>query len=200
MTSDAVKKGLPTWAKILIGLVIAGTVLLVAVVIGGFVLIGNIQKDATNPAYIEKVTKSIVDIQALPPGYNYQMALDIGGLKTVVFQHKPDGTQITLVHFPQASTKTSEEMTTELVDKGFPAQGASGKFEVTSKGTETVAGQPMSYVLGTATNRTGTKEPGMIGTVISPDKTKTLMIYGSTPGDKYNMDATKAFLSSIKGF
>ena len=152
------KKGFPGWAKVLIGLVIAGTVLLVALVIGSVVLIGNIQKDSTNPVYIEKVARSMVNIESLPPGFNYQMALDIGGLKTIVIQHKADGTQLTLVLFPKTDGKKSPaDLTNELVDKGFPEQGASGKFEITGKGTEAVGGENMSYALGTSTNKAGQK-------------------------------------------
>ncbi len=201
MTSEAKKGGLPTWAKILIGLVVVGTIGVVAFLVGIVLFFGNMSKQATDPAYISRVVKSVAVVQdPLPQGFQYQMAIEIMGANMFIVNHKPDNLQLIMGMMPPSDKKedSAESMTQELSRKGIPNVGTS--FEVTGKGVETVAGEQMPYVLGTTQDKTGQKIEGLIGAILTKDHKKAILFYGISQKSPYNMDATKEFLGVIKSF
>jgi hypothetical protein len=193
------KGGMPVWAKVLIAVFVVGTVLVVGGLVCLFVFVSNIQKQAKDPAYIAKVRESIADM-TLPANFSDTAGFDLVGSKIVCVTHKPDNLELTLTKLPAASeNKTAAQITDQFASRGMPMAGGSAPIEVSSKGTETVGGEQMPYVLGTSTNKTGTKCQTMLGAVITKDK-NLVVFYALTPGDKYDMDATKEFLGSIKSF
>jgi hypothetical protein len=193
------KKGLPTWAKVAIGIVVVVAISL-SIFIGGMVwFIGNMGQKARDPVYISQVAKSIAVIdEPLPKGFVYQAAVDILGAKMIMIANDQSGLGVILGLLPSGSNpnKQPTELTKELASKGIP--NISSSFKITGEGTEMVAGNPMSYVVGTSEMGDKGTIQGMIGCLVTKDKSKTIVFYGFSPGKEYDMLSTKAFLSSIK--
>jgi hypothetical protein len=202
MTSEEGKGGLPTWAKVLIGLVIVVILGVGGLVVGGIVFFQNASKQWTDPVAIAKVSQSIADFpEPLPEGYKYLMGMDLAGIKTVTVEHADDKQTIIIMSFPKKDKTDAQTMVNELFEKGVKTQQTQAKFEdVKSKGTETVAGLSMPYIIGTMTDNTGNKAEGMVGCIVSETKSETIFIYGMQPqGAPYNLQATLQLLKSIKG-
>ena len=205
MTSEEKTGGLPTWAKVLIGLVAGGMVIGILAIVGGVWYFGNMMKQAQDPTAIAKTARQIAEFpDPLPQGYQYKLALPIAGINTVAIEHDPDKQMIMFVSYPQNDKSDPKKLIDEVYEKGFspPGQGGGGKIEeVKSRGTELVGGAEMPYIVGSMTDKSGTKIEGMIGCVVSKDKGKTVLIYGMQPGEgAYRLDVTKDLLKTIKTF
>ncbi len=202
MTSEESKGGLPTWAKVLIGLVVVVILAVGGLVVGGIVFFQNASKQWSDPVAINKVAQSIAAFPApLPEGYKYLMGMDLAGIKTVTVEHADDKQAIIIMSFPKKDKTDAQTMVNELYEKGVKTQQTQAKFEdVKSKGTEMVAGLSMPYIIGTMTDNTGKKAEGMVGCLVSETKAETIFIYGlQPPGAPYNLKATLTLLQSIKG-
>ncbi|MBI4533015.1 MAG: hypothetical protein HY711_03630 [Candidatus Melainabacteria bacterium] len=207
MTSDAEKSKLPTWAKVLIGLVVFGIVAVIALGVGAFFFVQNIVKQAQDPAVVSRTAHAIADIpEPLPKGYKYSFAFGMAGINTLVVQHEPDQQMLILISKPQKEDVDADKLVNVLFEAGIKTPGQSGleggKGEkVKLHGTETIGGESMPYIIGTMADKKGTKFDGMVGCVVSKTKDKTVLIYGMQPGGSpYNFEATKEFLKAIRTF
>lgn len=204
MTNGEKQRGMPTWAKVLIGLVVVAIVGGVTMVIGSVIFIQNMYKQALDPAAIARVAGSIGTFpDPLPDGYKFAMGLDVAGIKTLTVEHKPDKQTVIMMSFPRKEDdpKDAQALVNELYEKGVSTQQTSAKFEtVKSRGTEAVDGAQMPYIVGEMTDKTGSKFDGLVACIVSPTRHQTILIYGiQPPGSTYNFDATLKLLKSIKG-
>src|SRR5271155_5574579 len=95
--------GLPTWAKVLIGLVVAGIIGFIALFIGIAVFFQNTFKQAQDPVAIGRVASQIGAFQnPLPDGYKFVMGLNLAGINTLTVEHKPDQQIIFVISYPKA--------------------------------------------------------------------------------------------------
>lgn len=203
MTSEEKKGGLPTWAKVLIGLVVVGIIGIVGLIAGVIVLSQNaVKKD---PAAVEKMAASIATFdKPLPPGWTYVVGIDAVIVKTVTVMHdadkEADQQMVYVASFPKKEKIDADTLASKMLEMGISTPDASAKFEkVNAKGNETVAGQSMPYVTGILTDKSGKKFSGMAGCLVSPTKNETIFIYGiQAKGENYNMDVTRQLLAAIK--
>lgn len=206
MTSEQKKSGLPTWAKILIGIVVGGIVI-GAIAIGGLVwFVGKTVKEASDPVAVARTAKTIADFaDPLPAGFKYVLALPLAGINFVTIEHESDKQVVTIVSYPKQETSDAQQLVDRFYQAGIQSgaeKTAGGKLEdVKVRGTETVGGEPMPYLIGTLADKGGAKFEGFVGCVLPKGKTKTVIVYGMQPaGTGYNVESTKELLRSIKGF
>lgn len=195
------RQGLPTWAKVLIGLVVAGAIgVVIIVAIAAFFLVNSF-KQAQDPVAIAKVADQIGTFQnPLPDGYKYMMGLNLAGIETLTVEHKPDEQIIFVIAYPKAD-QDANSVVERISQTGVNTGQTSAKFEkVTGRGTEQVAGEQMPYIVGTLVDKSGSHE-GMFGCIIPRGKNKTVLIYAAEPaGTSFNLPVTKNFLNSIHSF
>lgn len=167
------QRGLATWAKWLIGIVVGGTILLLATCsVGGYLLYSQF-KDTMDPGHAKEVAATIVDLEELPPRYEYTMGLDVFGQASfIAIQDKPSKLFLTIIKMPNKEKgMTSEKIVEQLAETGVnavPGQTqTAGSIEVKSKGALPVAGQEMPYVMGDSFNKsTGKQAPTFVGCVL----------------------------------
>ena len=207
MTSEVKKSGLPTWAKILIGLVVVVFVIGIVSIVAMIFFVQNVMKQAQDPVAIQRTAKAIADFpEPLPNGYKFAFALGMAGINTVTIEHKSDQQMLIMISYPKSEDTDPKALVQKVFEGGIKAPGQSkledSKFqEVKSQGLEDVAGESMPYMIGSMTDKEGTKYEGMVGCVVSKAKKKTIFLYGMQPGAKgYNLKTTEDFLKTIKSF
>lgn len=207
MTSEVKTGGLPTWAKVLIGFVVFAMIAGIIAIVGAIYFFQDTVKKAQDPANIAKTAQSIADFtQPLPEGYKFALALDMFGVKTVTVEHDADKQTVIFMTAPQKEDTDPQALVNKLFEAGIktPGQpeGASGRFEQEKlRGTETVGGETMPYIVGSMSDKSGTKLEGFVGAIVSKSKGKTIIVYGIQPGEAgYDTNTTKTLLKTIKGF
>ncbi len=187
------KSRLPTWARILVGLFIFGTVVSVGS-IGVFAYMVAISGD---PSRVKEILQSMAKVEDLPPGFRFDRGISLpDGDGVVLVVHEKDGTTFTIMKMPAVNNVDAKSLSTQLASAGTQY---GGKLKVTSTGKETVAGKDFEYILGTVGSGTGKTIEQMRGALIIGNK-RVMTLTGSTPSGPYNMEATKQLLGSIKGF
>lgn len=193
---------LPAWSKILVGTVLACGMTGIIGSIGLVYYFNETAKQATNPAYISNIAKSIADFpEQLPDGFSYQLAATVFGANLLTILHKPDNTILMIGMKPQPADTPeikAREITNDLADKGIP--NVTDEIQIDKSGSEPVAGQTLEYVIGSSSDRDGHPVSSMIGCIAVKDKKKLVLIYGLSQSKSYNFPATQTLLSSIKGF
>lgn len=194
--------GLPLWSKLLAGIVVVAGTCCIAGFTSTVCQLNLIARQATDPAHIASVSKSIASFpEKLPDGFSFQMAATVLGAHMLTILYKPDdtvfmiGTKVLSAGEPELQAK---KMASDLADKGIP--NITDEFHIQKTGSESIAGQTMEYVTGSGSSPDGRVVSGLIGCIAIKDTKKLILIYGLTPSAKYNFDATKALLSSIKSF
>jgi hypothetical protein len=208
------KKGMPTWAKILIGVGVAFVVGIVGILVAAIIFFTNMSHQAVDPVQVKRVAASMLTIgDPLPDGFGYSKGLDLLGMKMVAFSHDQDGLQLIFTSIPSNKSAASlEESINESTDNQALNQVTSGKsrFQSKSKGTEQVGGKTLTYAIGTTEDNLGQSYPSMMGVITPSNEGRLLMVIGlmqnktddgkpiKDPAKTYNIDATKAFLKAIK--
>lgn len=207
MTAEVKKTGLPTWAKVLIGMVVFAIISGIIAVVGLVYFVQDTVKKAQDPAVIAKTAREIAEFtEPLPAGYKFALALDMFGVKTVTVEHDSDKQTLIFMTAPPKEDMDANALVTKLFEAGIKApthpEAAGGRFDKEkSRGTETVGGEPMPYIVGTMSDKSGSKFEGLVGAIVSKPKHKTVIVYGIQPGDQgYNMETTRTLLKTIKGF
>jgi hypothetical protein len=198
MSDEPAKTSMPAWAKLLLGFFIAGVILFLS--IGGYCAywIGNMQKRSGEPAYIASVIHKIADVAAAPANFQYVAAYGVANVNVVLVRYAPDGTDLWLMRIPNPSGQSAHE----IVDQGaeMASHGKGTHMTVSQRGTEKVGGQELDWVEGPAEGPNKKMAHQFVGVVVINNGRESVRIIGITPGDKYNMDATRQFLATIKGF
>jgi hypothetical protein len=199
---EANKGGLPTWAKILIGLVVVGGAGVIIASVGFFFFIKDMVQKAEDPETIVRTTKQIAEFQnPLPEGYKFEAAFTLMNVGTVIVQHPQDKQTLTLISFPKKENDP-KAFVDRIIESGVDSGKSTAKLEeIKSRGDLDVAGVHMPYVIGKMADKSGKTFEGMVGCLVSPTKEKTLLVYGTQPlGTEYNVESTKQFLKAIKSF
>lgn len=203
-------KGIATWLKWLLGIMVVGFVLCLATCGAiGFFGYQTVQ-DAMNPEKAEKVAHNVADIQSLPPTYKYTFGMDMMGVMTMVAINNT-ATKMTymLIKVPTTQAenqpKTADEFVEQMATQGVPqAGGSSGKttIEVKEKGKTKVGGVDMPYIVGISENsNTGKKQPAFLGCVMPTKETAILVCAAGEDETKpIDMAEVNSFLSNIKSF
>jgi hypothetical protein len=199
MTSQVNKAGLPTWAKVLIVLVIVGIVGSITLGIGMFFMFKHMF--VQEPKELKQLAAQTVTLQdPLPAGYNLNMGLDMFGPKVLTFSHDGDQQMIVLISFPKAESNPKamiKDITEHGVDTG---SGRTVAEEIKQQGQAVVGGEEMSYVVGTMTDKSG-RHQGMLGVLVPKNKEKTILIYAVQPNkEPYSFEVTQNFLKAVKSF
>ncbi len=178
------QRGLATWAKWLIGIVVGGTVLLLATCsIVGFALYSQFGK-MLDPDNAKQVTAQIATVKELPPRYKYSLGLDFFGQMTLVaIEDQEAKLLISLIKLPnQDAEMTQEKFVEQIAEAGVPTASSTGqqstaKIEIINKGSMPVGGQEMPYVIGMTVNQnTGDKVPAFLGCSIPQGKKEAILI------------------------
>ena len=198
MPDEEPKTGLPAWAKLLLFLFLGGIVLIVAGLAVATFWLGN----SGNPDYIAKTVKTIAVMpDPLPQGFHYERAIGWGSIAAVIVVHEPDKTVLTLMRAPNPKAEDAKQIVEDIQNSDRLGGGPmSSPVDVKSSGTQKVANEEMYYVVGTPKGIPEDKEQDFAGAIVMHDKHKTILIKGMTPSGSYNIEATKQFLDSIKGF
>jgi hypothetical protein len=133
------RKGLPLWAKILIGVVLfvgIGAVAITWIALSAFKDAG---KRAADPASTSKLAHEIVDIdEPLPAGWRYAMNVNMGELMRIATLHNADSTVV--VNLTKYPNKLSHEVAT--------GQAKGAGMTVSEEGEDNLAGHPVKYLRG----------------------------------------------------
>lgn len=201
------EKGLATWVKVLIGVMIIGTISILVIVGASVWFVGSAVKDLADPAKVRATTDSIAKFEdPLPQGWKFGMALPFGPISIAMLTHEKSGLNVTLLKMPSGG----KEMTTDMVvgeysQKGVPnVSGDTTKptapITVQNKGNLTVGGEPLAYAVGVS-NSGGKKFSQFIGCVIPKSNSSVIIVQGQClKSEEYPLEETKALLSSIKSF
>ena len=179
------QRGLATWAKWLIGIVVGGTVLLLATCsILGFAVwsqFGNM----LDPEHAKQIAGQIATVKELPsPRYKYSLGIDFFGQATfVAIEDQEKKLLITLIKMPnQDPEMTQEKFVEQIAQNGVPTttptgQQSTNKIEIINKGSMPVANAEMPYVVGLTLNQnTGEKVPAFLGCTIPQGKKEAILI------------------------
>lgn len=202
-SADTTKKKLPTWAKLVIGLVLAAMISSSLFIFGMALFFQKVVKDAQDPNSLVTCAKDIANIEMpLPKGYKFSMGFGLLGINTVTIDHQPDGQMIILISYPSRGDEDAQVLVDKLYDSGLNTPQATARFqEVKEKSETTVGGEKMPYIVGVMEDKSGTKFEGLVGCITSKKGQKSILIYGmQPPGAPYNKDVTMDFLKTIKGF
>lgn len=185
---------IPTWAKILLGIVLVGIVGIVAL---SFVLYNTVKDmGTTDPQKIAAMAKDVaVMSDPLPGNFQWKVGMNMK-IMQIVSAKAPDGQTITMMTIPTAKKDAGSIL------HGTGSEKTSTPAQITSveqKGTETVGGLPMMWEQGTII-KDGKQSKGFMGVVINKPKSNTVLIIGEQETGEYNWPETKKFLAGIQSF
>lgn len=205
------QKGLATWVKVLIGVMVIGTISIIGIVTAGVFFVGSAMKDVMDPAKVKSTVDSIAKFQnPLPSGWKFGMALNMFGTSVAVVTNEKESLTVTLLKLPRGAKEvSSENVVGEYAEKGVPnvsgmdANKAGAPLDIKERGKLTVAGEEMPYVSGVS-ERAGKKFSQFIGSVVSkkdPQNPTVIIIQGiCLESDSYKLEQTKQLLNAIKSF
>lgn len=200
------QRGLATWAKWLIGIFATFLVLGLATCgIIGFATFNTV-KDAMNPEKAKELASTMVTIKdPLPAPYEYKLGMNILGtvsFVTIMNDDKQYTYSLVQMQNNDSPDVTADELVEQLASQGVPSgtSGAASKIDVQDKGSMTVAGKEMPYVIGSADNK-GQKVPALMGVVV-PESKKVLMliVFGPATNSSVDLEETKNFFQNIEAF
>jgi hypothetical protein len=182
---------MPTWAKVLLGLVIVGFLGIVTIGIAIYVYVT--QNFVMDPVKVAAMAKNVATFEEpLPGGWKWGMGMDLQVMKMVIAQ-APDQQSLILLSVPSAD-KSAKDL---MHDTTITTNSRTRMTAIEKTGTETVAGLPMEYELGTI-EKDGQQSKGFMGAIVDRDKKKSLFVVGVQPEGEYNLPETQQFLKSIK--
>lgn len=201
------QRGLATWVKVLIGVMVIGTITIIGIITASVFFFGSAMKDMMDPAKVKATVESIAKFEdPLPAGWKFGMGLNLLGTSVGVVTNEKEKLTITLLKLPRPKEVTSEAVVGEYAEKGIPnvsgidADKTSAPLTVKEKGKITVAGEEMSFVSGVS-ERGGTKFSQFIGSVLPKTEPSVIIIQGvCMDSETYKIDQTKKLLSAIKSF
>ena len=205
------QKGLATWVKVLIGVMIIGTISIIGIIGAGVFFFGSAMKDMMDPAKVKSTVDTIAKFQdPLPTGWKYGMALNMLGMSVAVISNEKENLNITLLKLPRGTKDVSNDgILGEYVEKGVPAapgmdpSNAGAPLTVKDKGKLTVGGEEMPYVCGVS-ERSGKSFSQFIGSVVSKkdQQNPTVIIVQGIclDSETYKLEQTKQLLNAIKSF
>lgn len=201
------EKGLATWVKILIGVMIIGTISIVTILGASVWFVGSAMKDMADPAKVRATVDTIAKFEnPLPKGWNFGMALPLGPVCVAIVRNEKLDLNVTLLKMPGGGKEMSTEMVVgEYSAKGVPnVSGDSSKpsvpIDVQNKGKLSVAGEELAYAIGVSTDA-GKKFSQFIGCVIPKNNQSVIIVQGQClNSQEYPLEDTKALLAAIKSF
>ncbi len=201
-------KGLATWVKWLLGILIVGFALTLATCgAGAFIVYQQIQK-AMDPVNVQQVASQLATIKELPPSYKYAFGMDFMGAMTIVaVQNETAKMTYMLIKVPNTDGMSADQFVEQMAQKGVPTAGAGGqsttKIEVKDKGKTPVGGTEMPYIVGISENSSsGKKQPAFMGCVMPSKDTAVLVAAVSNEEETKPIDVNevKNFLGLIEAF
>ncbi len=202
------QKGLATWVKILIAVMVIGTISIIGIITAGVFFFGGAMKDMMDPAKVKATVDAIAKFEdPLPQGWKFGMGLNLFGTSVGVVTNEKEKLTITLLKLPRGGKEvTSEVIVGEYAEKGIPnvsgmdADKTSAPLTVKDKGRLTVGGEEMTFVSGVS-ERGGKTFSQFIGSVIPKSDPSVIIIQGVCfDSETYKIEQTKRLLSAIKSF
>jgi hypothetical protein len=195
---------LPTWSKLLIGVVVlalAGTFALGLAVIFEVKKMGVKMKD---PKAIAAAAKKIGAFpEPLPSGFQYKIGIDLDPLESamVAVEHEPDKQLLIFSRIPGNIDGK------ELLDYGYQAGPnmvvVTAKFiDLEKRGSLKIGSYEIPYMIGHVEDMTRERGEGFVGALqVGKNPTKNILIYAFQTGKvPYNQQITMDLLNSIKSF
>jgi hypothetical protein len=202
------QKGLATWVKVLIGVMVIGTISIIGIITAGVFFFGSAMKDMMDPQKVKSTVDSIAKFEdPLPAGWKFGMGLNMFGTSVGVVTNENEKLTITLLKLPRGGKEvTSDVIVGEYAEKGIPnisgmdADKTSAPLTVKDKGKLTVGGEEMTFVSGVS-ERGGKTFSQFIGSLIPKSNPSVIIIQGVCfDSETYKMEQTKKLLSAIKSF
>ena len=196
---------LPMWATLLICFVVLTICTVGTSAVSFFMFARRIAIDATIPERMQHTALAIAQFPVpLPAAYKYLMAADFQIMRFLVIEHEPTHQQIAFYGLSGlASEKDAKNLLDRAYDVGINTVYSVAKFhDLKTRGTEKVAGQEMSYLIGEFTDTASErKADGLVGCISLNKAAKNILIY-SYPDrvHAYNQQVTMDLLKTIKGF
>ncbi|MCC6979317.1 MAG: hypothetical protein IT343_13415 [Candidatus Melainabacteria bacterium] len=194
--------------KVLIGVMIIGTIGFIILIAGGVYFIGGAMKQMQDPAQVKANAESIAKFsEPLPTGWKFTMALNMLGTSIAVLTNEKENMNITLLKLPRSDKDMDSNAVIEsYAEKGVPSmsgndpQKTSAKVDIKDRGKLAVGGEEMAYALGSS-ERGDEKFSQMIGCIMPKGTKQAIIVQGVTlASEEYKFEQTKALLNSIKGF
>src|SRR5262245_14058803 len=135
---DSEKKGLPTYIKVIIGMVVLTMLCTIALGVIGINYIGK----SFTPQNAARVANEMVDLpDPLPSGWHYGAGIDVGPSKVANVQYRRGRTR-PLVQF----TKMGNRLPAKVIAANLKMPSTSGMtFEFESRGEEIIGGKTAYY-------------------------------------------------------
>lgn len=202
------QRGLATWVKVLIGVMIIGTISFIILIAGGVYFIGGAMKQMGDPAQVKANAESIAKFaEPLPAGWKFTVALNMFGTSIAVVNNEKEDLQITFLKLPRSDKDMdANAIVDSYAEKGVPSmQGAdpqktSAKVNIKDRGKLTIGGEEMNYATGSS-ERGSEKFSQLIGCIMPKGSKQAVIVQGVSLGtEEYKLEQTKTLLNSIKGF
>lgn len=190
-------RSFPLWAKLIIGFVVAGQIGVLSIFCSSMIGIVDLLKQSVDPVYVKKNALLIADFpDPLPKGFEYRMGFAVTSSGVVSIVYQPDQSEFMFGILPEIESSARERVDS-FVDNGIP--NVSGALKVVEKSTLTLAGKTFETSLATASDGGKNAISVLIGCAVLPNK-RAILIFGRTPGNKFNMDKAKILFDSIHKF
>jgi len=228
MTSSTLKNchRFPLWATFTITLVV---LVFVAIYAFGVLTIQAVQrfsKELMDQNNVLVVAQSIAQFpETLPDHYTYRLGASITpeqvkkwfgfpaksapsahelkeGYNILALESTDDDQQVIIVSTPQEEPKPADELLRSAFNQGVSPGASTVHFNsVKTKGTQTIAGHEMPYIVGRLESGNGKPIEGMIACLTLKDPNRAIIVYGLQKiGGDYDLAETLDLLKSIKAF
>lgn len=202
MTQET-EKSLPTWARILVAMVVITIVGGTTMAIGGVVFTQKVFNESTNPQMISRAVNDIADFsEPLPNGFKYLFGYSNKFIKpfAIIAVDNSVGKQyLTLMKYRQDNGST-QKLLDSSYEIGFSTPTGYIRFSsIESRGTLQIGGKAVPYIIGKTIDSQDHKSQAMVATLIDQDQKKAFVLYGlQLSDDAYNLTATESLLKTIK--
>ena len=187
----------PLWGKFLIGFVVLGQLAVLSIFCMGMIDVVDLLKKSVDPVFVKQQARTIADFaDPLPAGFEYRMGFSVTSSGVVSIVYQPDQSEIMFGMLPEVES-TARERVDSFVDNGIP--NVTGAMKVEEKSTLEVGGRSFEYSRATASDGAKNSISVLIACTVLPNK-RAILIFGRTPGSKFNMDAANKLFGAVRRF
>ncbi|MBZ0187570.1 MAG: hypothetical protein K8F91_15085 [Candidatus Obscuribacterales bacterium] len=182
------KKGLPSWSRAVIALVLILITGSVGLCIFGTVALKSRFDHAYQPDHISRLAAHMIGLPAqLPPGYKYYFGVDLGVIEHITIDYKKGRQQISIFLLNQANDP--DKLVATIYQKygiNTIQMGADFTSQL-GKGSWNLPFGHMPYICGKIKEKSGKEHVGLVA-CMSNKKDKTILLYAVQPGELEKFD------------
>lgn len=188
----------PLWAKLLIAFVIVGQIGLLTFFCSAMIGMVDLLKQSVDPVYVKERARLIVELpDPLPKGFEYRMGFAVTSSGVVSIVYQPDQTEFMIGAPPEQDLTSARQRVDNFIENGIP--NVTGTLKVEEKSTLDVGGKTFEFTRATAGDGGKNSTAVFIACTVLPNR-RSILLFGRTPGSKFNQTAATVLFNSISKF